>query len=205
MYRDQENHTFDQDVSHALVPYEPPVSDKSHGQKRHPFLLRGAALALCFCLLGAGAGAGAVWSMSGGGPLAGLQGAAVTPVVLNSTTSGKIMSDAEIYAAAVNSVVSITIKLWPGHLFPATALKFPSESKVLSLLMQKKVRRDFAAFSCGSNYFFSSDLLNTLFDSGLGPVRLFCVNRAADCPPAEFLALLRWTYRSAQQAGCNRR
>ena len=50
MYRDQENHTFDQDVSHALVPYEPPVSDKSHVQKRHPFLLRGAALALCFCL-----------------------------------------------------------------------------------------------------------------------------------------------------------
>ena len=41
MYRDQENHTFDQDVSHALVPYEPPVSDKSHVQKRHPFLRGG--------------------------------------------------------------------------------------------------------------------------------------------------------------------
>ena len=107
MYRDQENHTFDQDVSHALVPYEPPVSDKSHVQKRHPFLLRGAALALCFCLLGAGAGAGAVWSMSGGSSLTGLQGAAVTPVVLNTAASGKTMSDAEIYAAAVNSVVSI--------------------------------------------------------------------------------------------------
>ena len=38
MYRDQENHTFYQDVSHALVPYEPPVSDKSRVQKRHPFL-----------------------------------------------------------------------------------------------------------------------------------------------------------------------
>ena len=92
MYRDQENHTFDQDVSHALVPYEPPVSDKSHVQKRHPFLLRGAALALCFCLLGAGAGAGAVWSMSGGSSLTGLQGAAVTPVVLNTAARGKTMS-----------------------------------------------------------------------------------------------------------------
>ena len=107
MYRDQENLTFGQDVSHALVPYDPPVSDKSHVQKRHPFLLRGAALALCFCLLGAGAGAGAVWSMSGGSSLAGLQGTAVTSVVLNTTASGKTMSDAEIYAATVNSVVSI--------------------------------------------------------------------------------------------------
>ena len=107
MYRDQENHMFNHDVSHALVPYEPPVSDKSHVQKRHPFLLRGAVLALCCCLLGGGAGAGAVWSMSGGGSLAGLQGTAVTPVVLNTTTSGKTISDAEIYAATVNSVVSI--------------------------------------------------------------------------------------------------
>ena len=41
MYCDQEDHTFHQDVSHALVPYEPPVSDKSRVQKRHPFL-RGA-------------------------------------------------------------------------------------------------------------------------------------------------------------------
>ena len=107
MYYDQEAHTFGQDVSHALVPYEPPVSDKSHVQKRHPFLLRGVALALCCCRLGCGAGAGAVWNMTGTGSLAGLHGAVVTPMVLNSTTSGKAMSDAEIYAVAVNSVVSI--------------------------------------------------------------------------------------------------
>ena len=107
MYRDQENHTFDQDVSHALVPYEPPTASSPRLQKRHPFLLKGAALALCCCLLGGGAGAGAVWSMAGTGPLASLQSAAVAPVVLNGTTSGKTMSNAEIYAAAVNSVVSI--------------------------------------------------------------------------------------------------
>ena len=107
MYHDQEHHTFDQEASHALIPYEPPAAGSPHFQKRHPFLLRGAALALCCCLLGGGAGAGAVWSMSGGGPLAGPRGTAVTPVVLNSTTSGKAMSNAEIYAAAVNSVVSI--------------------------------------------------------------------------------------------------
>lgn len=107
MYYDQEPHPFDQDVSQSLVPCEPPTAKSPHFQKRHPFLLRGAALALCCCLLGGGAGAGAVWSMSGNGPLAGLQGAAITPVVLNSTASGKTLSSAEIYAATVNSVVSI--------------------------------------------------------------------------------------------------
>ncbi len=104
MYRDQENHVFGQDSLSA--PCE--LSDTAgHIRKRHAFLLKGAALVLCCCLLGGGAGAGAVWSMTGGLPLAALQGAAVTPVVLNTTTSGKTMSDAEIYAAAVNSVVSI--------------------------------------------------------------------------------------------------
>src|SRR5699024_9398600 len=89
MYRDQENHTFDQDVFHSLAPYEPPAAGTPHFQKRHPFLLKGVALALCCCLLGGGAGA--VWSMTGTGPLAGPHGAVVTPVVLNSTTSGKAM------------------------------------------------------------------------------------------------------------------
>ena len=52
MYHDQEHHTFDQEASHALIPYEPPAAGSPHFQKRHPFLLRGAALALCCCLLG---------------------------------------------------------------------------------------------------------------------------------------------------------
>ena len=60
---------------------------------------------LCGCLLGGGAGAGAVWSLTGTGQQG--QNAAAVPVVLNSVTGGKAMSDAEVYAAAVNSVVSI--------------------------------------------------------------------------------------------------
>ncbi len=107
MYRDPKNHTLHQDISQRLVPCEPSAPDSPYPQKRRPLLIKGIVLVLCFCLLGAGAGAGAVWSMTGGGSLAGLQGAAVTPVVLSSTTSGKTMSDAEIYAAAVSSVVSI--------------------------------------------------------------------------------------------------
>ena len=42
-----------------------------------------------------------------GGALVIPQGAVVTPVVLNTAASGKAISDAAIYAAAVNSVVSI--------------------------------------------------------------------------------------------------
>ena len=103
MYRNQETHTFDPDVSHALVLYEPSNADRPRPQKRHPFLWKGVALVLCCCLLSGGA----VWSMTGGGALVIPQGAVVTPVVLNTAASGKAISDAAIYAAAVNSVVSI--------------------------------------------------------------------------------------------------
>ena len=103
MYRNQETHTFDPDVSHALVLYEPSNADRPRPQKRHPFLWKGVALVLCCCLLSGGA----IWSMTGGGALVIPQGAVVTPVVLNTAASGKAISDAAIYAAAVNSVVSI--------------------------------------------------------------------------------------------------
>ena len=103
MYRNQETHTFDPDVSHALVLYEPSNADRPRPQKRHPFLWKGVALVLCCCLLSGGA----VWSMTGGGALVIPQGAVVTPVVLNTAASGKVIRDAAIYAAAVNSVVSI--------------------------------------------------------------------------------------------------
>ena len=103
MYRNKENHTFDPDVSHALVLYEPSNTDHPRPQKQHPVLWKGVVLVLCCCLLSGGA----VWSMTGGGALVIPQGAVVTPVMLNTAASGKTMSDAEIYAAAVNSVVSI--------------------------------------------------------------------------------------------------
>lgn len=103
MYRNQETHTFDPDVSHALVLYEPSNADRPRPQKRHSFLWKGVALVLCGCLLSGGA----IWSMTGGGALVIPQGAVVTPVVLNTAASGTAISDAAIYAAAVNSVVSI--------------------------------------------------------------------------------------------------
>ena len=103
MYDRQEIPASYPDASHSLVPCAPAQNPRF--RKRHPVLLRGAALVLCGCLLGGGAGAGAVWSLTGTGQEG--QNAAAVPVVLNSVTGRKAMSDAEVYAAAVNSVVSI--------------------------------------------------------------------------------------------------
>ena len=103
MYDRQEIPASYPDASHSLVPCAPAQNPRF--RKRHPVLLRGAALVLCGCLLGGGAGAGAVWSLTGTGQQG--QNAAAVPVVLNSVTGGKAMSDAEVYATAVNSVVSI--------------------------------------------------------------------------------------------------
>lgn len=44
MYRDQENHMFNPDVSHALVLYEPSNTEHPRPQKRHPFLWKGLRL-----------------------------------------------------------------------------------------------------------------------------------------------------------------
>ena len=103
MYDRQEIPASYPDASHSLVPCAPAQNPRF--RKRHPVLLRGAALVLCGCLLGGGAGAGAVWSLTGTGQQG--QNAAAVPVALNSVTGGKAMSDAEVYAAAVNSVASI--------------------------------------------------------------------------------------------------
>lgn len=64
MYRNQETHTFDPDVSHALVLYEPSNADRPRPQKRHSFLWKGVALVLCGCLLSGEA----IWSMTGAAP-----------------------------------------------------------------------------------------------------------------------------------------
>lgn len=62
---------------------------------------------MSLCLLGGAAGAGTVWCALGGiGAPAG-QSASVTPVILNTAAFGASLSDSQVYAAAVNSVVSI--------------------------------------------------------------------------------------------------
>ena len=66
---------------------------------------RAAFFLLCCFLLGA-AGAGVAWQLGPGDTAAG-QTAAITQPILHGTASGAVSSDAAVYAAAVNSVVSI--------------------------------------------------------------------------------------------------
>ena len=67
--------------------------------------VRAAFFLLCCFLLGA-AGAGVAWQLGPGDTAAG-QTAAITQPILHGTASGAVSSDAAVYAAAVNSVVSI--------------------------------------------------------------------------------------------------
>ena len=67
--------------------------------------VRAAFFLLCCFLLGA-AGAGVAWQLGPGDTAAG-QTAAIAQPILHGTASGAVSSDAAVYAAAVNSVVSI--------------------------------------------------------------------------------------------------
>ena len=67
--------------------------------------VRAAFFLLCCFLLGA-AGAGVAWQLGPGDTAAG-QTAAITQPILHGTASGAVSNDAAVYAAAVNSVVSI--------------------------------------------------------------------------------------------------
>ena len=85
-----------------------------------------AAAALSLCLLGGAAGAGTVWCALGGiGAPAG-QSASVTPVILNTAAFGASLSDSQVCAAAVNSVVSInTTSQAGGGIFSASRCSPP--------------------------------------------------------------------------------
>lgn len=96
----------------------PPVSGNPMGRpfRPHKFLSRTIALVLCCCLLGGAAGAGAMWKLGSSGTNTPLSGSfhAVTPVVLNHA-AGTPTSDSDIYAACVNSVVSVNVTGTKGY------------------------------------------------------------------------------------------
>ena len=83
--------------------------------------LKFAALALSCALLGGAAGGGAVWAASryGGGNESQIDVSSrpVTQVALHSVDGQTVMSDAEVYAANVNSVVSIRTSATAGYNF----------------------------------------------------------------------------------------
>ena len=126
MYRDEENlyhYTYRKDGSetagnagaYASGGYQPgpqePVQEMKPVKKKSRAGVRTAALMLCAALLGGAVGGGVVYGLNGSGSGTGIQVSSrpVAEVTLQSVDGKTLMTDAEVYAANVNSVVSINV------------------------------------------------------------------------------------------------
>nr|WP_325184114.1 trypsin-like peptidase domain-containing protein [uncultured Oscillibacter sp.] len=128
MYNDERNlyhYTYRRDGSETAPPpaddYQPaggPVQEMKP-VKKNRIGLKITALALCCALLGGGVGGGVVWAAVGRGgdtaqsgpvlnsPAGGGGSSAASTVKLNRVDGQTLLTDAEVYAANVDSVVSI--------------------------------------------------------------------------------------------------
>ena len=127
MYNDEHNlyhYTYRKDGSEAeahSAPQPGPVQDHNSGPqqpvqemkpvKKNRIGLKVTALALCCALLGGAVGGGIVWGVgrSGDETSVNVSGRTVSQVALKTVDGKTAMSDAEVYAANVNSVVSINV------------------------------------------------------------------------------------------------
>ena len=127
MYNDEHNlyhYTYRKDGSEAEAhpaPQPGPVQDHNSGSqqpvqemkpvKKNRIGLKVTALALCCALLGGAVGGGIVWGVgrSGDETSVNVSGRTVSQVALKTVDGKTAMSDAEVYAANVNSVVSINV------------------------------------------------------------------------------------------------
>ena len=127
MYNDEQNlyhYTYRRDGSEAgpnTAPQPAPAPEHQNGpqqpvQEMKPVKksragVRTAALMLCAALLGGAVGGGVVYGLNGSGSGTGIQVSSrpVAEVTLQSVDGKTLMTDAEVYAANVNSVVSINV------------------------------------------------------------------------------------------------
>ena len=120
MYNDEHNlyhYTYRKDGSErSTVSAGPATEDRQvpirdlRPAKKSRFGLKLAALALCCALLGGAVGGGIVWAVSDGGAdstTVNISGRPASAVALKTVDGKNAMTDAELYAANVNSVVSI--------------------------------------------------------------------------------------------------
>ena len=133
MYRDEENlyhYTYRKDgsedgqiqetvttasasgVSSADSGPQGPVQEMKPVKKKNRMGLKLTAMALCCALVGGAIGGGIVWGVSNGSAeetAINVSGRTVSQVALKTVDGQTEMSDAEVYAANVNSVVSINV------------------------------------------------------------------------------------------------
>lgn len=124
MYRDEQNlyhYVYRRDGTETdsqdyYQPSQPPIQEISNAlemkpvkKKRSGTKLKIAAFALCCALLGGAAGAGILWGVGnmGTSESINISGRNASSVALKTVDGKTAMSDAEVYAASVNSVVSI--------------------------------------------------------------------------------------------------
>ncbi|HJB12674.1 MAG TPA: trypsin-like peptidase domain-containing protein [Candidatus Oscillibacter excrementigallinarum] len=135
MYNDEHNlyhYTYRKDGSETdahSAPQGEPLQPQSSGPqqpvqemkpvKKNRIGLKVTALALCCALLGGAVGGGVAWgvSNSSGGTSVNVSGRTVSQVSLKTVDGKTEMSDAEVYAANVNSVVSINVTGTSGYNF----------------------------------------------------------------------------------------
>ena len=135
MYNDEHNlyhYTYRKDGSETdahSAPQCEPLQPQSSGPqqpvqemkpvKKNRIGLKVTALALCCALLGGAVGGGVAWgvSNSSGGTSVNVSGRTVSQVSLKTVDGKTEMSDAEVYAANVNSVVSINVTGTSGYNF----------------------------------------------------------------------------------------
>ena len=135
MYNDEHNlyhYTYRKDGSETdahSAPQGEPLQPQSSGPqqpvqemkpvKKNRIGLKVTALALCCALLGGAVGGRVAWgvSNSSGGTSVNVSGRTVSQVSLKAVDGKTEMSDAEVYAANVNSVVSINVTGTSGYNF----------------------------------------------------------------------------------------
>ena len=98
--------------------------------KKNRMGLKIAALALCCALLGGAVGGGVTWAVSGSGSAGGTEvnvsTRPATQVSIHQVDGKTAMTDAEVYAANVNSVVSINVTGTSGYNFFGQAVQTAS-------------------------------------------------------------------------------
>ena len=135
MYNDEHNlyhYTYRKDGSETDVhpaPQAAPEQDHNNGPqqpvqemkpvKKNRIGMKLTAMALCCALLGGAVGGGIVWGVGNhsGETSVNVSGRTVSQVSLKTVDGQTEMSDAEIYAANVNSVVSINVTGTSGYNF----------------------------------------------------------------------------------------
>ena len=120
--------SVDDQLNSFQAPPQPPIQEMKPVKKNRTGL-KIVALALCCALLGGAVGGGVAWAVGGGSGSAtevNVSGRPATQVSIKTVDGKTAMTDAEVYAANVNSVVSINVTGTSGYNFFGQAVQTAS-------------------------------------------------------------------------------